>query len=151
MNKEEEDNGGPAPLAPPPKMSEIPGFKPAGMPPSAPAPVAAPLAAPVASPVAPTATAASTDDILNTSKMLTGGGGNMYKLSRSRNMRANYVDVMNPGGAKSPAAAAVAASAGVAAPSIPTPAGSPAMPIAASSPQLFIPAPGESSLFVCKD
>lgn len=139
LNKDDEDGGNSAPLAPPPKMSEIPGFKPT------PTPVAVPPTSTLPpSLIAPTPTVSVTaglsvaDETMNSSKMIT-GGGNMYKLSRSRNMRANYVDVMNPGGTKNnssitPVAPVLA---------VPTPVGSPAMPMAASSPQLFIPAPGK--------
>lgn len=123
-------------------MSEIPGFK------STPTPIQAvvppvstlpPSLNSAAAPVPPvTAGLSVADETLNSSKMIT-GGGNMYKLSRSRNMRANYVDVMNPGGTKSNMTATSAAPSL----SVPTPMGSPAMPIAASSPQLFVPAPGK--------
>lgn len=67
----------------------------------------------------------------NSSKMIT-GSNNMFKLQKSRSMRANYIDVMNPGGVKSNGPPS----------NLPTPANSPMMPMAASSPQLFVPAPG---------
>lgn len=57
---------------------------------------------------------------------------NKFKLPRGRSMRANYIDVMNPGGLKN----------SVASSSIATPVTSPMVPTATSSPQLFIPAPG---------
>ncbi|XP_017755793.1 PREDICTED: uncharacterized protein LOC108547663 isoform X3 [Eufriesea mexicana] len=60
---------------------------------------------------------------------------NKFKLPRGRSMRANYIDVMNPGGLKN----------SVASSSIPTPVTSPMVPMAASSPQLFIPAPVNDS------
>ncbi|XP_034945595.1 uncharacterized protein Sec16 isoform X2 [Chelonus insularis] len=67
----------------------------------------------------------------NSSKMIA-GSSNMFKLQKGRNMRANYIDVMNPGGVKSNGPPSA----------IPTPAASPLMqPMAASSPQLFVPAP----------
>lgn len=137
-NKEDEDGGGAAPLAPPPKMSELPGFKP-----SAPTPAVMPQN-PAAGPPSlggeiPASPADETLGGLNASNMITGGGGNMYKLSKNRNMRAKYVDVMNPGGVKAGGTAATAP-----APlAVPTPVGSPAMPMAASSPQYFMPAPGK--------
>ncbi|EFN76905.1 hypothetical protein EAI_10447 [Harpegnathos saltator] len=48
-----------------------------------------------------------------------------------RSMRANYVDVMNPGGSKSSTASS----------NMPTPVTSPLVPMATSSPQLFVPMP----------
>lgn len=69
---------------------------------------------------------------MDTSKLLT--GSNMYKLPKGRNMRANYVDVMNPGGSKSSTASS----------NMLTPMTSPLVPMATSSPQLFVPAPSKS-------
>lgn len=61
---------------------------------------------------------------------------NKFKLPKGRNMRANYIDVMNPAGSKGSAASS----------NIPTPITSPMVPMATSSPQLFIPAPGTCSI-----
>ncbi|XP_015177291.1 PREDICTED: uncharacterized protein LOC107066825 isoform X5 [Polistes dominula] len=66
---------------------------------------------------------------MNDSKVQT--NYNMFKLQKGRNMRANYVDVMNRNGGKSSTTSS----------SVPTPATSPFVPMAVSSPQLFIPAP----------
>lgn len=141
LNKDDEDGGSTgAPLAPPPKMSELPGFKPTQNPVVVPPISTHPPALGAAVPTAPvTAGLSVADETMNSSKMIT-GGGNMYKLSRSRNMRANYVDVMNPGGVKTNNSTTTPAGM-----TVPTPVGSPAMPMAASSPQLFIPAPGTYS------
>lgn len=59
---------------------------------------------------------------------------NKFKLPKGRSMRANYIDVMNPGGPKGSAASS----------SISTPVTSPMVPMASSSPQLFVPAPGKA-------
>ncbi|XP_032676042.1 uncharacterized protein LOC116846398 isoform X2 [Odontomachus brunneus] len=58
-------------------------------------------------------------------------GSNMFKLPKGRSMRANYVDVMNPGGSKNSTASS----------NMPTPVTSPLVPMATSSPQLFVPMP----------
>ena len=126
-NKEDEDNGGSAPVGPPPKISEIPSFKPPIVTATPPAPSSLP---PLPTGLKPRASN-QTDEAMNNTKMIAGGGGNMYKLSRGRNMRANYVDVMNPNKLNTGTP--------------PAPTGSPAamMPMAASSPNLFIPEPSE--------
>ncbi|XP_048506299.1 uncharacterized protein LOC105694018 isoform X4 [Athalia rosae] len=58
-------------------------------------------------------------------------GNNMFKMPKGRSLRANYVDVMNPGGSKS----------GAAAPSVTPPTAAAPMPNTTTSPQFFIPAP----------
>ncbi|XP_053989660.1 uncharacterized protein LOC128882118 isoform X2 [Hylaeus volcanicus] len=60
---------------------------------------------------------------------------NKFKLPKGRNMRANYIDIMNPNSLKTNTAPS----------SIPTPVTSPIVPMATSSPQLFIPAPVNDS------
>ncbi|CAK9822008.1 hypothetical protein ANTRET_LOCUS626 [Anthophora retusa] len=104
MNKDEDGDGGSATLAPPPKVSDM-GFRtlvPEQVPPSSQPPSQA-------------------DE----------STVNKFKLPKSRSMRSNYIDVMNPNGPKSNAPPS----------SIPTPITSPMVPMATSSPQLFIPAP----------
>lgn len=123
-NREEDQDGtGPASLPPPPKAADIPGFRPQHMP-NMPSPSSLP-------PIMPTSNPGDSAS-LNTSKPLT-GGGNMYKMPKAKNMRANYIDIMNPGGPKSP----------MQIPNVSSPGNSPAaLPMAASSPRLFIPTPG---------
>ncbi|KAJ8680006.1 hypothetical protein QAD02_015793 [Eretmocerus hayati] len=150
-NKDDDGSSSSGPPPPPPKMSEIPSFKPltnpspampatTGLPPLPPGSVST-LQIPTTTPTTSTMVNSNSaptlhqpsEDPLNSSKLITSGGGNMYKLPRGRNMRANYVDVMNPGGAKQGGSQAASPA--------PTPMGSPATPMAASSPQLFIPTP----------
>lgn len=69
--------------------------------------------------------------MINSSKIVS--GGNMFKLQKGRSMRANYIDVMNPGSNKSNGSNLI----------VPTPATSPITPMASSSPQLFNPSPSE--------
>lgn len=69
---------------------------------------------------------------INSTKLVA-GSNNRFKMPKGRNMRANYIDVMNPGGTKPTVTNAT----------MPTPATSPIVPMATSSPQLFIPAPGK--------
>ncbi|KAF7989744.1 hypothetical protein HCN44_008418 [Aphidius gifuensis] len=67
--------------------------------------------------------------MINSSKIVS--SGNMFKLQKGRSMRANYIDVMNPGGNKNNGSNLI----------VPTPATSPITPMASSSPQLFNPSP----------
>ncbi|KAL7300828.1 hypothetical protein TKK_0006389 [Trichogramma kaykai] len=132
-NTEEGESEGASSLPPPPKMSELPGFKPASNPlnsaPSSGPSSLPPTVTPGLASIPPAATSSpgisspssNADDIMNSTRVIS-GGGNIYKLSRGRNMRANYVDVMNP----NKSSVTLASS---------TPAGSPAAP----TPQLFIP------------
>ncbi|XP_017880909.1 uncharacterized protein LOC108625408 isoform X3 [Ceratina calcarata] len=78
MNKDEDGDSSSATIAPPPKASDIPGFRP-----PAPEPV------PQSSQPLPHA-----DEL----------GVNKFKLPKGRSVRANYIDVMNPSGPKSNAA-----------------------------------------------
>ena len=126
MNKDEDGDGGTTRLAPPPKAMEM------GLKPSSVEPLDAPQVAPHMNP----SVDQQSPSLTNTSKLVT--GSNMFKLQKNRNMRANYIDVMNPTRTK-----------GNRAPSnLPTPVTSPLVPMAASSPQLFIPAPGMYSFFI---
>ncbi|XP_015433708.1 PREDICTED: protein transport protein Sec16A isoform X2 [Dufourea novaeangliae] len=104
MNKDEDGDTSSATLAPPPKASDM-GFR---------APVMEQSSQPPQPP-------SQTDE----------SGVNKFKLPKVRSMRANYIDVMNPGGSKNSTGSS----------SIPTPVTSPMVPMATSSPQLFIPAP----------
>lgn len=58
-------------------------------------------------------------------------GGNMFKLQKGRSMRANYIDVMNPGGVKSNGSQKLVNPSAT------------LTPMAASSPNFFIPSPGK--------
>jgi hypothetical protein len=119
MNKDEDGDSGTATLAPPPKTSDM-NFR-------------TPAIERVSQPAPPTGGTHSEDvPTMDTSKLLT--GSNMFKLPKGRNMRANYVDVMNPGGSKSSTASS----------NMLTPMTSPLAPMATSSPQLFVPAPSKS-------
>ncbi|XP_011256769.1 uncharacterized protein LOC105251566 isoform X2 [Camponotus floridanus] len=120
MNKDENDDGA-ATLVPPPKTSDV-SFR---------APMMMERGAP-SQPLPPNGEDASTMDA--TLKLPT-GNGNMYKLPKGRSMRANYVDVMNPGVGKSKIPGTASS----------TPITSPLVPMATSSPQLFVPAPVNDS------
>jgi len=122
MNKDENDDGA-ATLVPPPKTSDVSFRAPMMMERGAPS---QPL--PVNGEDAPT---------MDTALKLPTGNGNMYKLPKGRSMRANYVDVMNPGVGKSKIPGTASS----------TPITSPLVPMATSSPQLFVPAPGKSLSF----
>nr|XP_012218206.1 PREDICTED: uncharacterized protein LOC105669692 isoform X2 [Linepithema humile] len=115
MNKDEDGDGGAGTLAPPPKTTDM-NFR-------------APAIERVSQPAPPVSTHSEDAPTMDTSKLLT--GSNMFKLPKGRNMRANYVDVMNPGGSKSNTASS----------NMLTPMTSPLVPMATSSPQLFVPAP----------
>lgn len=117
MNKEDDGETSSAPVGPPPKAKDM-GFMQPPVEHSAMPQIVAPL---------------EDTTLMNSSKLIT--GSNMFKMSRGRNMRANYVDVMNPGGARACGPQS----------SLATPATSPAAPMATSSPQLFIPTPGNSA------
>lgn len=112
MNKDEDGDSNSATIAPPPKASDM-GFR---------SPVPEQASQPLQSSQPPS----QADDT----------SVNKFKLPRGRSMRANYIDVMNPGGPKNNAVPS----------SIPTPVASPMVPMATSSPQLFIPAPGKFSI-----
>lgn len=117
MNKDEDGDGGAATFVPPPKSSDM-NFR-------------SPTMDRVPQPAPPAATHSEDVPAMDASKLLT--GSNMFKLPKGRNMRANYVDVMNPGGSKSTASSNML-----------TPVTSPLVPMATSSPQLFVPAPSKS-------
>ncbi|XP_011641290.1 uncharacterized protein LOC105429805 isoform X2 [Pogonomyrmex barbatus] len=112
-NKDEDGDSGAGTLAPPPKVSDM-SFRSS----TAERNTQPPL------PPAHNEDAPATD----ISKLST--GNNMFKLQKGRSMRANYVDIMNPGGKPNATSSNVA-----------TPMTSPLVPMATSSPQLFIPAP----------
>ncbi|XP_018368875.1 PREDICTED: uncharacterized protein LOC108764951 isoform X3 [Trachymyrmex cornetzi] len=114
MNKDEDGDSGTTTLAPPPKTDMS--FR-------------APAVERVPQPSLPSAHNEDTS-AADISKLPT--GSNMYKLQRGRSMRANYVDIMNPGG-KSKGSAASS--------NVATPMTSPLVPIATSSPQVLVPAP----------
>lgn len=115
MNKDEDGDSGAATLVPPPKTTDM-SFR-------LPTMERGPQL-----PLSNNEDAPATD----ISKLST--GSNMFKLPKGRNMRANYVDIMNPGGQ----------SQGSVAPSnVTTPITSPLVPMATSSPQMFIPAPSK--------
>ena len=117
MNKEQDSDGTGGTVAPPPKASDL-GFK------------NIPTNQNVATQqIVPPSVQFDDTMAVNSSKLI--AGSNVYKLKKGRSMRANYIDVMNPGGGKS---------AGMPS-NLPTPATSPMAPMAASSPQLFMPAP----------
>ncbi|XP_050456313.1 protein transport protein Sec16A isoform X4 [Cataglyphis hispanica] len=116
MNKDEDGDGGASALVPPPKTSDV-SFR---------APVMERNTC--SQPLPPSGEDASAMDAI--SKLPT-GNSNMYKLPKGRSMRANYVDVMNPGGGKLKAPGMTSS----------TPMTSPLVPMATSSPQLFVPAP----------
>lgn len=122
MNKDEDGDGGAATLAPPPKIGEM-SFRAPTMERSSQLP---PLAS-AHNEDAPTMDASTKSMIMS---------GNKFKLPKGRSMRANYVDVMNPGGSKSNTASS----------GMPTPVTSPLVPMATSSPQLFVPASSKSSV-----
>ncbi|XP_058802718.1 uncharacterized protein LOC131670805 isoform X2 [Phymastichus coffea] len=131
MNKDEDENNS-APLAPPPKMADLPGFKSADSMNQSVAPPAIPATVSTL-PATNVITAIGADETLglNGTKLIAGGGGNMYKMNpRGRKVRTNYVDVLNPGSVKSSNTS-----------SRPIPASSPPVPMAASSPQFFTPTP----------
>ncbi|KMQ93531.1 protein transport protein sec16a, partial [Lasius niger] len=117
MNKDEDGDGGAAALVPPPKTSDM-SFR---------APAMERSVAP-SQPLPPSGEDAPTMDVVPTK--LPTGNSNMFKLQKGRSMRANYVDVMNPGGGKPKTG-----------PASSTPMTSPLVPMATSSPQLFIPTP----------
>lgn len=106
MNKDEDGDNNSATIAPPPKASDM-GFRP-----------------PVPEQISQSSQSSQSPLLTDESTV------NKFKLSRGRSMRANYIDVMNPGGSKN----------NVTSSNITT---SPMMPMASSSPQLFIPAPGK--------
>ncbi|XP_072764832.1 uncharacterized protein Sec16 isoform X2 [Anoplolepis gracilipes] len=118
MNKDEDGDGGAATLVPPPKTSDV-SFR-ANVP-----TMERDASSP---PFLPSAEDAPT---MNGVPKLPTGNSNMYKMPKSRSMRANYVDVMNPGGGKPKAPSTLSS----------TPMTSPLVPMATSSPQLFVPAP----------
>lgn len=123
MNKDEDGDGGAAALVPPPKTSDM-SFR---------APAMERSVAP-SQPLPPSGEDAPTMDVVPTK--LPTGNSNMFKLQKGRSMRANYVDVMNPGGGKPKTG-----------PASSTPMTSPLVPMATSSPQLFIPTPSKSPSF----
>ncbi|XP_014489136.1 PREDICTED: uncharacterized protein LOC106752154 isoform X3 [Dinoponera quadriceps] len=112
-NKDEDGDNGAASLAPPPKAADV-SFRAPTMERSGPQLLPG---------------AHNEDAAADPPKSVT--GSNMYKLPKVRSMRANYVDVMNPGGSKSSTASS----------NMPTPVTSPLVPMATSSPQLFVPMP----------
>lgn len=118
MNKDEDGDSGSSTLPPPPKAADM-GFR-----------TSSTEQAPIPQPSIQPLNKQSKETInMNNSKLYS--GGNMFKMPKGRNMRANYIDVMNPNGGKS----------NTTSPSIPTPVSSPLIPVATSSPQLFVPAP----------
>lgn len=122
MNKDEDGDTGSMRLAPPPKATDM-GIRP---------PPIIDQQPPAFIPEQTLNLPGDNSTTPNTSKMIT--GSNIFKLQKGRNMRANYIDVMNPGGGvKSNGPPS----------SVPTPAASPLVPMAASSPQFFIPQPGK--------
>ena len=106
MNKDEDGDSNSATIAPPPKASDM-GFRP-----------------PVPEQISQSSQSSQSPLLADESTV------NKFKLPRGRSMRANYIDVMNPGGSKN----------NVTSSNITT---SPMVPMASSSPQLFIPAPGK--------
>ncbi|KAK9310683.1 hypothetical protein QLX08_000014 [Tetragonisca angustula] len=104
MNKDEDGDSNSATIAPPPKASDM-GFRP-----------------PVPEQISQSSQSSQSPLLADESTV------NKFKLPRGRSMRANYIDVMNPGGSKN----------NVTSSNITT---SPMVPMASSSPQLFIPAP----------
>jgi len=117
MNKDEDGDNGVGTLVPPPKTSDISFRTPA-----------------VEHGPQPPLPSAHNEDApaMDISKLPT--GSNMFKLPKGRSIRANYVDIMNPGGkSKSNATSS----------NVTTPMTSPLVPMATSSPQMFIPAPSK--------
>ncbi|KAI4483322.1 hypothetical protein M0804_008377 [Polistes exclamans] len=117
INKDEDADTSTTSLPPPPKATDM-GFRP-------------PSIEQVNTPKLTLQQNQSSKEAMNVNDSKVQTNYNMFKLQKGRNMRANYVDVMNRNGGKSSAAS----------PSVPTPATSPFVPMAVSSPQLFIPAP----------
>ncbi|XP_035722882.1 protein transport protein Sec16A-like isoform X7 [Vespa mandarinia] len=116
MNKDEDADTSSAALPPPPKATDM------GIKPSSTEQVTVPQ---------PPIHNKQSKEAMNINGSKVHANYNMFKLQKGRNMRANYIDVMNPNGGKSSTAS----------PNVPTPATSPFVPMAVSSPQLFIPAP----------
>ncbi|XP_071571026.1 uncharacterized protein Sec16 isoform X1 [Temnothorax nylanderi] len=115
MNKDEDGDSGAGTLAPPPKTSDV-SFRAPSM---------------ERGPQPPLPNAHNEDaPAMDISKLPT--GSNMFKLPKGRSMRANYVDIMNPGGKPKGSAASS---------NVATPITSPLVPMATSSPQMFVPAP----------
>ncbi|XP_077272641.1 endoplasmic reticulum export factor secretory 16 isoform X2 [Temnothorax americanus] len=115
MNKDEDGDSGAGTLAPPPKTSDV-SFRAPSM---------------ERGPQPPLSNAHNEDaPAMDISKLPT--GSNMFKLPKGRSMRANYVDIMNPGGKPKGSAASS---------NVATPITSPLVPMATSSPQMFVPAP----------
>lgn len=123
-NKDENGDSGSSRLAPPPKITEM-------NLPKIPEQIQKPPSIPE-QPIPANQNQHSLDSSTPNSSKMIAGSNNMFKLQKSRSMRANYIDVMNPGGVKTNGPPS----------NLPTPASSPMMPMAASSPQLFVPAPG---------
>lgn len=119
MNKDEDADTSSAALPPPPKATDM-GFKPSST-------------EQVTVPQPPIPNKQS-KEAMNVNGSKVHANYNMFKLQKGRNMRANYIDVMNPNGGKNSTASS----------NVPTPATSPFVPMAVSSPQLFIPAPGKN-------
>ncbi|XP_043254632.1 uncharacterized protein LOC122398624 isoform X2 [Colletes gigas] len=113
MNKDEDGDNSFSALAPPPKATDV-GFK---------APIAEQTSQSLSQPPPQPPSQADESTV------------NKFKLPKGRNMRANYIDVMNPTGSKNSSVPS----------SIATPITSPMAPMATSSPQLFIPAPVNDS------
>lgn len=105
MNKDEDGDSNSATIAPPPKASDM-GFRP-----------------PVPEQISQSSQSSQSPLLTDESTV------NKFKLPRGRSMRANYIDVMNPGGLKNNVTSSNITS--------------PIVPMASSSPQLFIPAPGK--------
>lgn len=122
MNKDEDGENTTTALIPPPRMTDMSSFR-------------APTIERSPQPSLLSGTRHEDTSMLDTSKMVT--GSNMFKLQKGRSMRANYVDIMNPGGLKNNTTSS----------NIPTPVTSPLAPVAASSPQLFVPTPRKLSSF----
>ncbi|XP_011171826.1 uncharacterized protein LOC105204448 isoform X2 [Solenopsis invicta] len=118
MNKDEDGDSGSGTLAPPPKTSDM-SFR-------------APSMERGLDSSQPPLPSAHNEDTpaMDISKLPT--ASNMFKLPKGRNMRANYVDIMNPAGASKGSTASS---------NVATPMTSPLVPMATSSPQMFIPAP----------
>ncbi|XP_052130597.1 uncharacterized protein LOC113215394 [Frankliniella occidentalis] len=105
MNTDADGEDESANVAPPPKMSEMPGRF------SSPGPVSSiPGSTPVANGSANVPFNSPVSSIIPSSAQNEGdsvaskppAGSNMFKLPRGRSLRASYVDVMNPGGVKAP-------------------------------------------------
>lgn len=124
MNKDEDGDNAATTLAPPPKVTDV-NFR---------APTMERCGAGgggVSQPLPPSAH----EDVPTMDPPKSVTGSNMFKLPKGRSMRANYVDVMNPGGSKNSTASS----------NMPTPVTSPLVPMATSSPQLFVPMPSKLS------